>query len=381
MNSIGIICEYNPFHNGHLYHLQEAKKINEDATIILVMPTNFTQRGDASILTKKQKTELALKYGIDLIIELPYVFAVQSADIYAYGAIKILKNLNVDCIVFGSETNDIELFKNLANIQLNDTNYQNYVKEYIDKGYNYPTASSLSLSKITKCKIDQPNDILALSYVREIIKQNTNITPISIKRTNDYNNKELIGDITSASSIREALNDNKDIKKYVPQYTYEYLKNITIKNYYPLLKYKIQSENNLNKYQSVDEGLNSRIKKYIDNSKTLDELIQNVKTKRYTYVRLNRMFTHILCNFTKDEAKNIDITYIRILGFSKKGRLYLNKVKKLSNIPIITNYSNIKDNILDIECRVNKIYSSVFDEETKKTLIEEEYKCFPIKSD
>lgn len=381
MNSIGIICEYNPFHNGHLYHLKKAREIDPSAPIILIMSTNFTQRGDCSLISKKEKTELCLKYGIDLVIELPFVFSTQSADIFARASITLLKELKVKYLVFGSETNDINLFKKLADIQLNNKEYDKYIKEYLDLGINYPSALSRALSKITGNEITKPNDILGLSYVREIIKQNALITPICIKRTSDYNSKQLDSFITSATSIREALKNNVDVKKYIPTYSYKYLNNLHfINDYFPFLKYKILSENDLNKYQTVDEGLDSRIKKYIIKSNSLDELINNVKTKRYTYQKLNRMFTHILCNFTKEEAKDISVTYIRILGFSKKGQKYLNEIKKDTTIPIITNYSNIKDKILDIEFRVNAIYASTLDEVSKKTLIEEEYKCFPIKS-
>ena len=150
MKKIGIICEYNPFHNGHLYHLEKIKEMYPDSLIVLVMSSSFTQRGEISILNKWEKTEIALNYKVDLVIELPFVFASQSADIFSYGAIKILKELNVDTIIFGSESNDPKKLTSIAKIQLENKEYDKLVKDYLDKGENYPTAMSHALNDIYK---------------------------------------------------------------------------------------------------------------------------------------------------------------------------------------------------------------------------------------
>ena len=380
MKSVGIICEYNPFHNGHLYHVNKVKELYPDHIIILVMSGNFTQRGDVSIINKWDKTEIALHYGVDIVIELPYVFATESADKFAKASIEILDQLNVDCIVFGSESNNIEKLKEIADIQLNNKKYDKLVKEYLSEGINYPTALSKAIYTLTNKKIDKPNDILALSYIREIIKQEADIEPISIKRNNDYNSLELNDGMTSASSIRYALENNEDISSYVPDKTKEYLDNPMFNNnYFSLLKYKILTEKDLSIYQTVDEGIENRLKKYIINSKDLNEFILKVKTKRYTYNKLNRMFNHIICNFTKEEAECFtEIEYIRILGFSYKGQTYLNKIKKEIEIPIITTFSNIKSDMLDVEFRTTCVYASVLNEKDKIKLIESEYKNSPI---
>lgn len=366
MVSIGIIAEYNPFHNGHLYQINKIKEKFEDSIIILIMTSNFSQRGDASLINKWDKTLIALKNKVDLVVELPFEFTTQSADDFAYASIKILKELKTEYLVFGSESNDIEHLKTSAKKQLS-TEYKFVLKEELKKGINYPTA----LNKALNININTPNDILALSYIREIYRQNANITPISIKRTNDYHNKELNEKITSASSIRENI-EKKDIKKYVPKITYNYLKNDIALNekYFPLLKYKIISENNLEIYEDVIEGMHNKLKKEINNSNNFDELIKNIKSKRYTYSRLKRMLIHILISYTKEENSKKEIKYIRILGFNKKGREYLNKIKKEVNIPIYTNFNKN----MNLELKVTSIYSLIFSKEKQEELIEKEIK-------
>ena len=379
MKSVGIICEYNPFHNGHLYHLNKTKELYPDYILIVVLGGSFLQRGNLSILNKWDKTSIALHYGADLVIELPFPFASQSADIFARGAIQILTSLRVDSLVFGSEKGDVALLEKLVDCQLNNNDYERTVRKYLDEGINYPTALSKALNDLMKYDIKEPNDLLGISYIKEIKKQKSNIKPFCIKRTNDYHSLDLGNQISSATSIRKALAENKDIKSYVPDLTYHYLiKNLVVTDkYYDYLKYKILSSiDNLSIYQTVDEGLENRIKKYILTSNNLDELIMNIKTKRYTYNKLNRMFTHILCNFTKEEAKTFsNIKYIRVLGFNSKGQAYLNTIKKDINIPIITKYSDIKNKMLELEFRVNSIYASI---SNNKDLIELEYKSKPI---
>ena len=381
MEKIGIICEYNPFHNGHLYHIKKIKEMFPDCLITLVMSGNFTQRGDVSIIPKEKKCDIALNFGVDLIVELPFVFATQSADIFAASAIKILDELGINYLVFGSECNDIKKLEELALIQVNNKKYDKLVKNFLDEGINYPTALSKALFEISGKKVNKPNDILGITYIREIYKLNSSIKPLTIKRNNDYNSIELNEEMTSATRIRYALKQNDNVSSYVPSYVEKYLNDKLFFNeeYFQILKYKIMSESNLEKFQTVDEGIENRIKKYILNSKDLNDLILKIKTKRYTYNKLSRMFTHILCNFTKEEAKLYnEVTYIRILGFNYKGRNYLNSIKKDINIPIISNFSRLNDPILDIELRSTCVYASILNEKDKINLIESEYKNFPI---
>lgn len=354
MVNVGIIAEYNPFHNGHLYHINKIKKMFPDSRIILVMSGNFTQRADASIINKWDKTKLALNHNIDLVIELPFCFTCESADIFAYGACKILDYLKVDYLVFGSESDDTNKLFKIAKVQLT-SKYDKKVKEYIKDGINYPTALSKALSDFGFNDIKDPNDILGISYIRELLKLKSNIIPLTIKRTNNHNSTLLTKYITSASSIRENIR-KKNIKKYVPKDTYKYLKRkkYFIEDYFSLLKYKILSENDLSIYQGVEEGIENKIKKVIYDSNSYDELIMNIKSKRYTYSKIKRMLLCILIGYTKKEAKIRKINYIRVLGFNNKGRDYLNKIKKEISIPIYTNYN--KD--LDLELKVTSIYDN-----------------------
>lgn len=355
MKSVGIICEYNPFHNGHEYHINKVKELYPNHIIILILNGNFTQRGGISLIDKWKKTEIALNY-VDLVVELPFVFGTQGADIFSFASIQLLKYLKVEAVVFGSECDDVSKLEKLASVQ-GSKEYNNMVKKYLNEGYNYPSSLSKALYKICGESVFSPNDLLALGYVRNLI--GSGIKPVSIKRTNDYLNSEITGDITSGTSIRNALENGKDVYDFVPLCSYKYLNDLVFSSdFFKFLKYKIISED-ISVYQTVDEGIENRLKKYIYVSNSLEEFINNIKTKRYTYNRICRMLVHILTGFTKKEASKInDIEYIRILGFNKSGQNYLNVIKKQCDIPIITNYK--KGNwMLEVECRVSDIYNLI----------------------
>ena len=381
MEKIGIICEYNPFHNGHIYHLQKVKEMYPNAMIILVMSSSFTMRGEISLLNKWDKTSIALTYGVNLVIELPTFYSTNSADTFAYGAIKILNYLKCDYLIFGTESNDITLLQEMANIQINNPLYDSKVKEYMDMGYNYPTSMSKALNDLSKKTINLPNDLLGLSYIKEIIKQKSNIIPISIKRTNDYHEKEINKSITSATSIREALNSNIDITNTVPKETLIKLNKTNYQdNFFYLLRYQILNNiDNLNEYLDVDEGLDNLIKKNILKVNNYYELINKIKTKRYTYNRLNRMFIHILLNMKKKNLKKYqEINYLRILGFDNLGKKYLKEIRKETIIPFITNYSDLKDDNLSLELYITFIYNQIMN---KKDDNLQELKSIPIQKE
>lgn len=383
MKAIGVIAEYNPFHNGHLYHLNKIKEMYPDDTIILVLGGHFMQRGETSVISKWDKTRIALFYGVDIVIELPYPFATQSADLFAKGSIQILKAMGVKTLVFGSESNDTQKLYELADIQLHNGDYQSIVKKHLDEGVNYPTALSKALLEVTKKTVDTPNDILGISYIREIMSQEADIEAVTIKRTNDYHGMEINNQIASASSIRKLLKDKKDLEDTVPNETYKCLnKNLFfIEDYFSYLKYQIMINiNSLERFQTVDEGIENRIKKHIIESTTLDELISKIKTKRYTYNKIRRMLTHIMCNFTKEEALQFkNISYLRILGFSSKGQKYLNSIKKHISLPLITKFTKVNDKMLNLELRTTYVYASILNEIEKKDLIIREYQGNPIK--
>lgn len=372
---VGIVAEYNPFHNGHLYQINKIREKYEDATIVVVCSSSFTQRGDTSILNKFDKAKVALNNGVNLVVELPYVYSTQSSDIFASAAIKILNYLKVDTICFGTERDSIDEIKKCADTQLNNPEYDKIVKEQLDLGINYPTALNKALKKLIGIEITEPNDLLALSYIKEIIKNKYNIEIFSIKRTNDFHDINSNEMIVSASNIRNKLINNIDIKDTVPSDVYEILKNIKFNNkYFEFLKYKINSESDLEKYLDVDEGLSSRIRNSIDKSNSLEELIQNIKTKRYTYNKISRMLNHILCSFTKDERDQVKtIEYIRMLGFDEVGQKHLNSIKDDIDIKILNKFDT-SYKALEIEKRVSSIYSMIM-----SNIMNKEIKNIPVK--
>ena len=373
--NVGIICEYNPFHYGHLFHINKIKEMFPNSNIILVLSGWICERGDLSVMDKFDKCEIALNYGVDLVVELPFKYE-QSADYFAKGSVEILNKLKCDTIVFGSECNDIEKLKSIAKVQINNKEFDKSVKTFVKEGVNYPTALSKALKKMLGYTIDSPNDLLGISYIKEIIKNNYNINPICVKRSSDFNSKKIEGKITSSTSIRELLKSGKSVEKYVPEYCNKYLNNpIFIDDYFDYLKYKIIASNDLTKYNGVDEKLENRIRKYINISNNLDELINNIKTKNYTYNRIKRILVYILFSLNNEYFNNLELEYIRILGFNNNGKNVLKKVKKDIDIPILNKYY---DKYLNKDMNITSIIALNKKISNKKEFIEKEYKQKPI---
>ena len=347
MNIIGLIAEYNPLHNGHIYQINEIKKIYPDSLIILCLGSYFTERGDIGILSKEEKIKISLEYGIDIVVELPIMYTVQSADIFAYQSIKILNALGIDTLVFGSESNNLNLLKELANKQ-DDIKYQEKVKEYLDKGCNYPSALAKALEVDFEFKA---NDLLGISYLKAINKINKRIDVQTIKRTNEYLDTQSNDIIVSASNIRKRFFNKEDVSKFTP------CSKVLVKPdydlYFKMLKLKIMTSRNLNSYLDVSEGIDNLLKKVIMESHSLEELVLKIKTKRYTYNRLNRMFLHIVLGIEKDYP---DEVYLRILGFNKKGQEYI-KTKKIKE-----NYKNT--DCYNLELRGSCLYDMLTNENT-----------------
>lgn len=367
MEIIGVIAEYNPFHNGHLYQLNKIKEMYPDSIIILVLNGYFLERGIISLETKEEKTKLALKYGVNLVIELPFIFGSNSADIFAEASLELLNALKISKLIFGSESNDINTLKSSASKQLKD-DFDDKVKRYMDLGVNYPTA----LNKATGIDINKPNDLLGVSYIKAILKHDYKIEVETIKRTNDFHDLESNERIISASNIREKLKNNTDVKKYIPEGN---LVSVNEDLFFNLLKYKIITSVNLDEYLSVDEGLDSRLKKVISKSSNLDELIQNVKTKRYTYNRIMRMFIHILIGVKKRDKESIlKNEYIRILGLDPSGQKYINSIKKELSLPLVSKFTNVSSKIKDYELKASEIYKIL----TNTDVMQFEYQNKPI---
>lgn len=369
IKTIGLIAEYNPFHNGHLYQLKKIKELFPDSLIILILNGYFTQRGTISIQTKEAKTKIALENNIDLVIELPFIYGTQSSDNFALYSIKLLEKLHTDYLVFGSESNNLELLKKVANIQLNDTNYPLRVKSYLENGINYPTALAKALNIIED--INKPNDLLGISYIKAINKLNSKIEPITIKRTSDYHDTYSTSSIISASNIRQKLINKEDISPYLPSCSLTNIIEFDEDKLLTLLKFKILTDKDLSAYLDVDEGIEFRLLKVVNQAKTLDELIQNVKTKRYTYNKISRMLTHILIGLTKKDAHQATMDYLKILGFSQEGQTYLKRIRKDLDLPT----TPIKDSLI---YKYELLSSSIFEQITKVPTYNFDFQNKPI---
>lgn len=355
MNIIGIICEYNPFHNGHIYHLNKIKEMYPNSLIILVLNGYFLERGEASLLTKEEKVKLSLLYNIDIVLELPVFFGTQSADTFASISLKILNYFKVEYIIFGSELNDIKTLEKIVS-NINSKEYQQKVKDNLKKGMNYPTALAKSID--INADFNNPNDLLAITYIKAIKENNYKITPISIKRTSAYHDIESNEFIISAKNIRNKFKNNLDISNYTPKEVSNYLKVFNEELFFKLLKTKILTTPNLSQFLTVSEGIENRLVSSIKKANNMEEFIKNVKTKRYTYNKINRMCVHILLGITKEEK---ELAYVKVLGFNKKGLKYLHDIKKDLDISL----NPIKDSLqYKTEITASLIYDILFDTNT-----------------
>lgn len=325
---IGIIAEYNPFHNGHLYQIEQVRAQFADATIIVAMSGNFLERGEPACIDKWTRAKQALAAGVDLIVELPLVFCVQPADRFALGAIKILKELGVQKLFFGAEhaTYNFDLMaKKTLDVHGDFAKYN----ESFAAAYQRAVREKLGYS------VDQPNDLLGLAYAKANRKLGSPFQLIPIQRVIAGHHDLFLKErkhIASASAIRKQLEmqSKKEIKNYVPVVTYATLANkriISWKNFWPLLQYQIKTSSlkKIGQLYDVSEGLEYRVKQQMErlpeNAK-FDDWIKAVKSKRYTYTRLSRLAVIILIQVTPEEVKQVDEhPYIRLLGFSGKGRL------------------------------------------------------------
>ena len=376
MKVTGIIVEYNPFHNGHIYHLQQARLQTKCDILIAVMSSSFNQRGEPCIIDKWTRTKYALEYGVDLVIELPFNYASQSADYFAYGALTLLNALHIDTLFYGSENNDHQNLIQIAKcIYENESTYNKYVKAFLDQGNRYPNSCNKALSKLMNQEVTLPNDLLALSYIKEIIKNNYPIQPFSLQRTNSFHSLDTHSSILSASSIRHALKNHQDVAYSTPMY-HELKENaVFMGDYFDLLQYAVLTSPNLENIHLVEEGFEQLLKKHIFTSRSMEELINKLTSKRYTRARVQRTLLSILIHNTHGLYP---IDYIRVLGMSEKGQHYLHDIKKTCSLPIITNFSSIKSPLLDFEFQATKLYSLLLPINKRQDFIEKEYKSKPL---
>lgn len=364
MQAVGIICEYNPFHNGHVYHIQKTKELFPNSILILVLNGYFLERGEISILSKSAKTNLALQYGIDIVVELPSVFGTQAADIFAEKALEILNHFEVSDVVFGSECNDISKLTFLAEKQ-SETKFTTKLQTLLKEGVNYPSALSKALN-VTE--VIPPNDLLGISYAKAIIKNQFDIKLHTIERNNDYHDISSNDVIISATNIRNKIEHGEDISSFVPKDTTTMIQTIHYDKVWQLLRFRILTDPDLSIYMTVDEGIEWRLKKCARISSSLFEFMEMIKTKRYTYNKIRRMIIHILLGFTKHMNQHLVIDYIHVLGFNHHGQDYLKQLK--TSLPL----RNFKSQIYQIE----EIAAYLYDEFTNSSETIFEKKHCPI---
>ncbi len=364
---LGIIAEYNPFHNGHLYHLQKSLQITESTYSIAIISGNFTQRGSTSLIDKWSKAEIAIKNGIDLVIELPLLYSISSAENFAEGAIKILDSLKiVDYLSFGSEFGDISTLNMVADVLYKEPKaYKNILSHELNKGLSFPKAREnavlMYLNDIRRFSnlLSSPNNILGIEYLKAMKKLKTPITPITIARYNsNYNDTSYNGNVASATAIRNIVKNNgwDILRKVVPENTLStLLENIKVGHIvsdlsvfekqiiYNLRNMSIQE---ISELPDVSEGLENSIKNTANSCNSVIEFLNIIKSKRYTNTRLQRILLYTLLGITKkDIALSKKLTpYIRVLGFNDNGKNLISEISKANpKLEIITSVKKYMD--------------------------------------
>ena len=365
---LGIVGEYNPFHNGHLYHLEQSKKMTSSNYTVAIMGGNFTQRGSTSLIDKWSKAEAAIQNGIDLVIELPVLYTTSSAENFADGAIKILDSLKVvDYISFCAETSDVDILNKFADVLYHEPRkYKILLSHELSKGISYPKAREnalmIYLNDIRKCVnvLSSPNNILGIEYLKANLNLEKPLTVNIIQRMkaehNDLNYQE---NFASGTAIRHSLYTNNSnfskLKQVVPDETYFLLQEIHQTQDLPHLDYlftnlisklRLAKLDELTKIYGIREGLEYKLLKTANEAINLQDFFQKLKSKRYHLTNLQRLTLYLLLNITKDLIQRFDDTgalYARVLAFNDKGTELLKQMKKNASIPIITKTTSYLD--------------------------------------
>lgn len=381
MNITGIITEYNPFHNGHLYHLNSAKKSTNCDGVVCIMSGNFVQRGEPALIDKWKRAEMAVLNGVDLVIELPTFYALSSAEFFARGSVSILDSIGVvNNIFFGSECGDINFLKKIAKTLTTESfDLQYKIKENLKTGMTFAKAREIALKEILKDDsleevLSNSNNILGIEYIKSLINLNSSILPMTLKREGSkYNDKSLTSSFASATSIRESFKKDlsiKELEHFLPSESIDFLQTLKENNYsfvfekemYPYIRYKLLTNCiNFNNLFEIKEGLENKFLKEIYDSNSYEDLIFKIKSKRYTYTKISRLMTQIFLSLDKyshDELIKPINLYARVLAFNSTGRAILKEMKKNSKIPIITKVpKNINNPLLNLDIQATKAYS------------------------
>nr|WP_165866607.1 nucleotidyltransferase [Vagococcus vulneris] len=372
LTSCGVIVEYNPFHNGHRYHVLEARKRSKSDVVVAVMSGNFLQRGEPACMDKWIRAQQALKNGVDLVIELPTVYSVQSADYFADGAVKLLHSLRVDSLCFGTDiTGDLDYERfgrfNYENQQLIDEEYQ----KIKNNGMSYPQQMTSVYRKLFPewlLDFSSPNHILGMAYAKSNAAYDfpMSLYPVTRQGSGFHDTTFEQQKYASATGIRKLLAEKNidSLKDVVPFETYFDCLNESIVSwvdFWPFLKYKIQTTSvaELSQIYQMSEGLEYRLKEYINGATGLDDFIKKIKSKRYTRTRLQRLCVYLLLNLTQQEVQTVwENPYLRILGFNSIGQQFLKQQKKIINKPLITNVNQKNTKLMDVDIKAGLVYSN-----------------------
>ncbi|UZQ51075.1 nucleotidyltransferase [Clostridium kluyveri] len=386
MEITGIIVEYNPFHNGHKYHIEKTGSLTNCEGIIAVISGNFVQRGAPSIVDKWTKTKMALLNGVDLVLELPALYSLSSAEFFAYGAVSLLENLGVvKNLCFGSECEDIKLLTLMGKILYEEPEELKLtLKEKLHQGMSYASARGNALKEFLCRKyplknnsiteiLHLPNNILAIEYCKSLARLKSTINPVSIKRIGEpYNSTYINNRFSSATSIRNFLKENnspQELEKALPYNILCILRDLSHFNYkftfedslLPYLKYKnLFYGKNIKYLPDVSEGLENRIESALKNASSYDQIINYTKTKRYAYSRISRILCQFFLGFENLDTKALRknrCPYARVLGFNNKGTEILKKIKQNSSIPVYTKLPKNVNDVLKLDLMATKGYS------------------------
>jgi predicted nucleotidyltransferase len=401
MKAVGLIVEYNPFHNGHAFHLQASKEAAKADVVIAIMSGDFLQRGEPALVSKWNRTRMALLNGVDIVFELPYQFAVQKAETFANGAVSILDAAGCDSLCFGSESGDIQsFFQTIDFLEMHQIQFNQNIQHFVQTGVSYPKAMSLSFQQLTDSNqfldLTKPNNILGFQYVKSLRLQRSSVKPLTVARKNaDYHDEHFSSaTIASATSIRKALfgsvTDNTLINQYVPKETSlllkEYFNHYQVfhqwENYWSLLHFRLLqcSPEELREIYEVEEGLENRILAAAVNSHSFKEFMEKIKTKRYTWTRLQRLCVHILTNTKKSEMamKDEKASYLRLLGMTTNGKEYLKKMKAHFSLPLVSKLSSYKQKEIALDIRASRIYSFGVPSQIRNEMLNQEYQQPPL---
>lgn len=359
INTIGIIAEYNPFHKGHLYQVEQAKLKSGAQNVVAIISGSIVQRGDFAIFDKMARAEMAVKNGVNLVIEMPCVYSGQTAEIFANGGVDILNSLGiVDGISFGVENDNLDSIIKLAEILLKEEEpYKDALAKNLSDGMGFPAARSKALKEIYNIDFaDTPNNILAIEYAKAIIKNNYKMEMVPVLRKGS-----LHDNIGSASYIRSLLENGEDFSEYIPGNIWDIILNETpvfLKQFSDVILYKLRTmtPDGLSQIADVSEGIENRIITCAEKSSNVFELIEQVGTKRYSNARIRRILINTLIGIKKEDIQQKP-QYIRVLAADQKGTTLLRNIKGKCHLPVITKLTDAPDlPQLALETKATSVY-------------------------